>query len=101
MLPMQFPSLVSMHQTFGNALMERGHEVAMVLPPSLPNFDKFSQGKIKIFSHEVTGHDIIKQTRITKKNGLPKCLENTSRMSSDTWLLECHITVRMQSKTRS
>ena len=72
MLPMQFPSLVSMHQSFGNALIEKGHEVAMVLPPSIPNFNKFSQGKIKIFSHDVTGHDIYKATKNYKEEWLTK-----------------------------
>ena len=62
MLPLQFPSLVSAHQSFGNALIERGHEVAMVLPPSIPNIDKFSQGKIKIFTHEVTEYDMYKES---------------------------------------
>ena len=61
MLPLQFPSLVSAHQSLGKALMEKGHEVSMVIPPSLPNFDKFSQGKIKIFTHEVTEYDMYKE----------------------------------------
>ena len=63
-LPLQFPSMVILHQSLGNALVDRGHEVTMVLPSSLPKLDKFSQGKIKVLTHEIYGEDFY-QTTIT------------------------------------
>ena len=74
MLPLPFPSLVSMHQSFGNALIEKGHEVSMVIPSFTPNFDKFAQGKIKIFAYEVTEFDMDKAAANAEGDGMADML---------------------------
>ena len=62
-LPLQFPSLVVLHENLGNALVERGHEVTMVLPPTMPNLDKFSQGKLEVLTHEIYGDDFYQKLK--------------------------------------
>ncbi len=58
MTPFAFTSHVSQFYHIGEKLIEMGHEVQMVVSPTLPTFAKLKKGAVSIITHHIPDKDL-------------------------------------------
>ncbi len=77
MTPFPFTSHVSQFYHIAEKLIETGHEVQMVVSPTLPTFAKLKNGAVSIIEHHTPNKDFYTIEKVNGTNNLEKIMDMT------------------------